>query len=86
MEPTDIYEPVCAEAELQPARAAELAAHEDAMRAYFEADWDTASAVFATLAATHPQTPVYRIFIERIAALRDQQGPGWSGIYEHTSK
>ena len=86
MEPTDIYEPVCAEAELQPARAAELAAHEDAMRAYFEADWDTASTAFAALAATHPQTPVYRIFIERIAALRDQQGPGWSGVYEHTSK
>jgi adenylate cyclase len=86
MESTDIYEPVCTEAELQPARAAELAAHEVAMQAYFEADWDAASAAFATLAATHPQTPVYRIFIERIAALRDQQGPGWSGVYEHTSK
>jgi adenylate cyclase len=85
-EPIEIHEAVCLAPELDATLAAELAAHEAALEAYFAGDWAAATERFSALADTYPERVVYGVFIERVAELRQTESPGWDGVYAHTSK
>jgi adenylate cyclase len=86
-EPIDIFEAVCRESDADEALQRELAAHDEAFEHYLEGHWEPAHDGFAALAATHPERECYRLYLERIAELRDTVPAGsWDGIYVHMSK
>jgi adenylate cyclase len=86
-EPVDIFEVCTALQEATPELLTELAAHERGMDAYFSGRWDEALDVFGALAQQYPQRSCYRLYPERIDALRQQHPDGlWDGVFEHTAK
>jgi adenylate cyclase len=86
-EPLTIYEPLCARDAASPALEAEVAAHERALDAYFRRDWETARDTFGELAAAHPDDPVYRLFLQRLAETDPADLPAdWDGVYRHEGK
>ena len=73
-----IYEPLGPAAD--PAVAAELAQHRQALARYRERDFEAAEAGFAALAAAHPATALYALFRARCAAFRVNPPPAaWEG-------
>lgn len=88
LEPILVYEPVGLVAEASESRKARVQKYNDAIGYYFARQWDMADALLRELAAQDPERRLYRVFIERIDALRAQPelGTSWSGVYEHTSK
>lgn len=82
-----IYEPVCRSAEASAELRDELAQHHAALAHYFAQRWDSANEQFARLQAQHPGTALYRIYLDRIARLRDETLPAdWDGAWQHTEK
>lgn len=86
-EPICIYQPLCA---LDAAPDTLKALVEDYHRAYghyLKQEWNAAEEQFRHLQQRDPDTQLYAIYLERIAALRGQELPeNWDGTYRHTSK
>jgi adenylate cyclase len=81
------YEPICTEAEASPELLALLGRYHAALDCYFRQEWDMAQKEFSALAATEPQCLLYKIYLERIAHLREQDpGSHWDGSFQHLSK
>lgn len=82
-----VYELICPQRELTEQTARELAHHELAYAAYLRREWEEARNMFEQLARQHPQTQVYRLYLQRIADLH-QRGldAAWDGVYERREK
>ncbi|MEF8793666.1 CHASE2 domain-containing protein [Thiohalorhabdus sp.] len=86
-EPLTIYQPLCATEAADAGIREEVAAHERALDAYFHRDWATAREVFGELADSHPDDPLYRLFLERMAETDPTDlAADWDGVYRHESK
>ncbi|CAB3787868.1 hypothetical protein LMG28614_02597 [Paraburkholderia ultramafica] len=59
----------------------ELARWHAALERYRSHDWDAAAALLDALIAQHPQCALYRVYQERIMALRESRpATDWDGI------
>jgi adenylate cyclase len=84
--PLAIHEPLCREAEADAGLRAEVAAHEDALRAYRERRFDEALAVWSGLQARSPAV-LYEVWIERVRHYLAEPPPeGWDGVYTFETK
>ena len=83
----DIYEVVCREKDASPALLQEIEAHQEALSAYFRAEWSLSHRLFKALAEQHPHMIVYQLFLDRIVFFeKNPPPPDWDGSYEHLEK
>ena len=81
------YEPLCLKKDASAQMRANLEAYDTALQCYFAQDWDNAEQKFTALLAQAPDTLLYKIYLERIPLLREQNLPvDWDGSYQHLSK
>ncbi|HLD65197.1 MAG TPA: adenylate/guanylate cyclase domain-containing protein [Pseudomonas sp.] len=86
-EPVEAFEPLGLIAELSAAQREELEQYDDALQHYRTRRWELAEQGLQQLRSVHPQTKLYRIYLERIRELREQQLPAdWDGTFHHISK
>ena len=86
-QPVTLFEPLGPTATLSEAVRQELAEHDQALVAYRGRDWPQAETRFQQLAAHHPEQPLYKLYLQRIAALRpDPPAAGWDGVFTFTEK
>lgn len=86
-QPVTLFEPLGPTATLSEAVRQELAEHDQALVAYRGRDWPQAETRFQQLATHHPEQPLYRLYLQRIAALRsDPPAAGWDGVFTFTEK
>jgi len=86
-EPVTIYEPVAKAGNAGSTLVDEVSNSDQALDLYFAGEWDRAAQSFQTLQDAWPQRKFYGLYLERIESLRSQGvGPGWDGVFEHTSK
>lgn len=87
-EPITVYEPVCLMADASASRNERVQRYNEAVGYYFARQWDEAERILRELAAQDPERKLYRIYLERIAELRQRPEltMSWSGVYEHKSK
>lgn len=86
-EPIDAFEPLGLAVELTAPRRRELSDYAAALEHYRARRWDQAEQGLRQLQAEHAHSKLYRIYLERIQALRDQELPAdWDGTFRHTSK
>lgn len=86
-EAVEVFAPICRLSELDDEMRQELASHEQALEHFWKRDWQAAHTLFTALQATHPQTTLYTLYLERIAQLRDRPLPDdWDGVYERREK
>ncbi|MFT4748921.1 MAG: adenylate cyclase [Pseudohongiellaceae bacterium] len=81
------YEPLCELADATQAQTGQLGHYHNALGLYYEKEWNAAQRAFSALVEAEPDTLLYRIYLERIASLRESELPeNWDGSYTHTSK
>lgn len=86
-EPVDAFEPLGLIAELSVERREELARYEEALQHYRARRWELAEHSFQQLRSAHPKAKLYRIYLERIHELREQELPAdWDGTFRHLNK
>ena len=86
-EPVAIYAPIGPAAALDQSTQDEVALWHEALKHYRAQEWDLAQRQLLDLQRLHPTTPLYAIFLERIAALRQHPpGPGWDGTTAFETK
>lgn len=85
-EPVAIFEPLGLRSALDDASRKELRAYRDALMAYRKQAWNEAQKQFLQLQKTQ-DLKIYQIYLERIEIFkRMPPGPGWDGVFTHTSK
>lgn len=83
----EVYEPLCARAELPAAMAAMLDEYHRALDLYWGQQWDAAAQILTQLHNRDPHSAIYALYLERIASLRNAALPAdWDGVYERRSK
>lgn len=83
----EIYEVLCWLKTLTPELEHELTLHHAALDFYFKQQWSKALTLFAELHESHPNTKLYSIYLQRIAAFQLlPPSENWDGIYSHASK
>ncbi|HZX17372.1 MAG TPA: hypothetical protein VFF22_10965 [Pseudomonas sp.] len=65
-EPVEAFEPLGLSAELSAAQREELEQYDDALQHYRTRRWELAEQSLQQLRSVHPQTKLYRIYLERI--------------------
>jgi len=86
-EPVTIYEPVAAVGSASSTLQDEVRESDQALDYYFAGDWGKARSLFQSLREAWPERKLYGLYLERIETLQSQGiGPGWDGVFEHTSK
>ena len=86
-EPVAIYAPVGPLAAVEQSTQDEVALWHEALKHYRAQEWDLAEQQLLDLQRKHPTTRLYGIFLERIAALRQNPpGPGWDGTTAFETK
>lgn len=81
------YEPLCESSEATAELEQQVELYHNALDLYYEQEWDQSEAAFRALADAEPETLLYRVYLERIETLRDEQLPeNWDGSFTHTSK
>jgi adenylate cyclase len=86
-EPVTIYEPLGSMGSVPDHLTAEIRDSNRALEYYFEGNWEKAVAAFRTLHHAVPGHRFYNLYLERIASLQAEGiGPGWDGVFKHTSK
>lgn len=70
----EIYEPLGPEAGLDKVQKVRLACHRQAFSHYHAQDWDKAEREFFSLSQAQPECATYRLYLDRIARLRNQTG------------
>lgn len=82
-----IYEVLCFKTELTPALQNELAAHEIALKHYYDMKWDEAEHCFKKLHELFEDRKIYKIYLERLAQYKVTPPPSdWNGVFVHTAK
>jgi len=83
----NIYEIVCAQAELTPELEQELQLYHRALSDYFAQKWHDAEILMKQLQQAHPQTKIYQIYLDRIEEYKKNSlPPDWDGVYAHVTK
>lgn len=86
-EPICIYQPLCMFDEASNELKALVEDYHRAYGHYLKQEWDAAEQLFLRLYQVDPDTQLYAIYLQRIAALRKQGLPqNWDGTFRHTSK
>lgn len=86
-EPVRVFQPLCLADAATAEMTALVARHNDGVTAYRAQDWDAAEAAFEAVQAASPQDGPARVFLKRIALLRQHPpGAGWDGVWRMTSK
>lgn len=86
-EPVMVYEPVCLLSEASTSRKERVARYNEAIGYYHAQQWSAAEDILQELLAQDPERKLYRMYIDRIATLRNaDMTVGWSGVFEHVSK
>ncbi len=86
-EPVTIYEPVGLSDSVSGEVVREVEESDVALDYYFAGNWEQARAAFQALRDVAPQRKLYSLYLERIDSLQSQGiGPGWNGVFEHTTK
>lgn len=87
-EPITVYEPVGLLSEASESRRQRVDRYNEAIGYYFARQWDVAEEILRELAVQDPERKLYRVYLERIAELRQhpELTMSWSGVYEHKSK
>lgn len=81
------YEPLCLKRDASAALLASVNAYDAALQCYFAQRWDSAERKFSALLKQTPGTLLYKVYLERIALLREQNlAADWDGSYQHLSK
>lgn len=82
-----IYEPLALESEIAAEALAEREAWHEALAAYRAREWERAQAQIARLLAANPGCDLYRVYAERLAALRrSPPGPDWDAVTSFDEK
>lgn len=85
--PVAIYQPLGKADALDAALLAEVGQWHAALALVRARQWDEAEALLAPLAAAQPGSGLYRLYLERIAALRAHPpGPDWDGASNFDTK
>lgn len=86
-EPINIYAPICFRKAVTPAILDELRLFTEAQHHYFKAEWSAALTILQQLHERYPEQHLYKVYIERIIALKNQniQAP-WDGVYVREEK
>ena len=83
----NIFEVVCRHKQVTPELRQELEEHHRAMTFYFDQHFDEANTLFGDLHHAHPDTKIYKLYLDRLATYKETPPPkDWGGIYTHTSK
>jgi len=83
----ECYEPICALGSAGEQLKARVAHYHEALDHYHEQRWDEAESILRELAENEPEALLYRVYLERIATLRETPLPkDWDGAFTHTSK
>lgn len=86
-QPVAVFEPLGPRAGLDADTRAMLSRHRHALRAYREADWDSAEREFFNLYQSYPERRIFQIYLDRITHFRSQPpNPEWSGVFKSISK
>ena len=86
-EAVTIYEPVGLSASISSELNKEVVESNIALNYYFSGDLEKAQSVFRVLQDAVPERKLFGLYLERISTLQSQGiGPGWDGVFEHTSK
>jgi len=86
-EGVEIYEVIGEKSDVSDEMKKELQQYNQALEAYFNQQWDAALASMQTLHQAHPETKVYKLYVERINHIKSSPpSKGWDGIYRHTTK
>ena len=82
-----VYQPLGIEAELPAAQATSLATWHNVLQHYRAQNWTQAEATLQTLIATEPDSLLYRLYLQRIAAFRlSPPTAGWHGVTRFETK
>jgi adenylate cyclase len=82
-----VFQPLCSQHTASTELISELQHHNEALSVYYQRHWDQAQNMFSELKASHPQTHLYRLYLERIEHLKKRNpGPEWDGVYERREK
>jgi adenylate cyclase len=85
--PVIIFEPIGPRQSMDPVTEEKLALHEQALKHYWEQEWDLAEAQFRNLNGQPPHGLLYNMYIDRIAHFRNHPpGDDWDGVYIHETK
>jgi len=86
-EAVTIYEPVGLSASISSELNKEVVESNIALNYYFSGDLEKAQSAFRVLQDAVPERKLFGLYLERISTLQSQGiGPGWDGVFEHTSK
>ncbi len=86
-EPVAIFEPMGYDGQVAADTMAELKRYKNALNLYRKQQWDQAEMNFASLSAEHPDTLLYKVYLDRIPALREKNpGHGWDAVFDHQTK
>ncbi len=82
-----VYEPLGRVGEVDENVLAACEKHHAAHTAYCRQEWERAADIWRWLLAHEPQQRLYRVYLERIQALKENPpDPNWDGIFVHDSK
>ncbi len=82
-----IYEPSSPEVDPQSTMVAKLHRHNQALRHYYDREWDAAAEIFRNLKDERPDDPLYDYYLTRIDEFReDPPPPEWQGEIRFTVK
>lgn len=77
-----IFELLGVEDELSVAKKVEIAAYSEALKEYRTQNWDDAELQFSQLQIKCDNSPLYQVFLDRIAGFRkNPPGPDWQGEF-----
>ena len=80
--PLRIFEPLGETGALADESLARLDRWHESLTRYRNRDWEEAADIVASLVKGEPESPLYELYRERIAHLRQAPpGPGWNGVY-----
>lgn len=80
-------QPMCLESEASAEMKQRVADYHVALDCHYAQDWDAAEEKFKALLEEEPETLLYKVYLERIDSLRQQELPAdWDGSFTHTSK
>ena len=86
-QPVAVYEPIGLRGEIAAPLLEEIALWSEALEAYRQQQWDAAGALLIRLQQRNPQHGLYRLYSERVAALRvTPPGKNWDGVTRFDTK
>ena len=87
LEPITIYEPIGSQGDVPDQLLEEIDRFHRALQRYREQRWDDTEATLVKLMDADPKRKVYRVYMDRVAALRAKPpGANWDGVFIFTTK